>query len=373
MRNRQKIFLQAEENNRIRKYVVALENDQAEIRKFKRIINLVSNNFQLRFAKQHLQNLQIRIKDEFKAYYGIENEQDIKINAYGLTGAGVNFINSTIKVQVRFKNTVKRFEQLVNDLKKKHVASHQQEGEENAEGIRLIPTSWFVVKYVKEQHLYLQLTRNDYSEEYNGVVFKVKFQHMQQRREFLTAKLLNLYVFLDRNKFLPLAYFWLFFLKVNGFVGEKRGYLSSTSYLIMLINYLQGQFLLPNFQDRKQSEQTVMPTDYMNMERLTKEEMQKFKAMLTEENLSEKLTLDLLSGEQAKTSRFVEIDAYINDDPQNRQLLLDNLKRARYILGSNRKQFNENIFINFIKFLVLRLPERSVAFNIKKGLISRKR
>ena len=113
--------------------------------------------------------------------------------------------------------------------------------------LRLIPESWFEVKYVKEQHIYLQLTHNDYSEEYNGAIFKIKFQHMASRREFLTAKLLNLYLFLDKNKFLPLAYFWLFFLKLNGFVGEKRGYLSSMSYLMMLVNYLQSQFLLPNF------------------------------------------------------------------------------------------------------------------------------
>jgi hypothetical protein len=38
---------------------------------------------------------------------------------------------------------------------------------------------------------------------------------------------------------LPLAYFWIFFLKINGFVGEKYGYLSSTTYLLMLVNYLQ--------------------------------------------------------------------------------------------------------------------------------------
>lgn len=82
------------------------------------------------------------------------------------------------------------------------------------------------------------------------MVFKVKFQHMQARREFLLAKLLNLYTFLDRNKFLALAYFWIFFLKTNGFVGEKRGYLSSTTYLLMLISYMQQQYLLPNFQDR---------------------------------------------------------------------------------------------------------------------------
>jgi hypothetical protein len=39
---------------------------------------------------------------------------------------------------------------------------------------------------------------NDYSEEYNGAVFKVKFQHYNAKREFLLSKLLNLYIFTDK-------------------------------------------------------------------------------------------------------------------------------------------------------------------------------
>jgi len=62
---------------------------------------------------------------------------------------------------------------------------------------------------------------------------------MNTRRQFLVSKLLNLYMYLDKNKFLPLAYFWIFFLKINGFIGRRRGYLSSTAYLMMLVNYLQ--------------------------------------------------------------------------------------------------------------------------------------
>ena len=61
---------------------------------------------------------------------------------------------------------------------------------------------------------------------------------MNTKREFLTAKLLNLYLYLDKNKFLPIAYFWIFFLKLNGLVGRKEGYLSSTAYLMILVNYL---------------------------------------------------------------------------------------------------------------------------------------
>ena len=89
--------------------------------------------------------------------------------------------------------------------------------------------------------MYLQLIDNDIKSEYNGLVFKVKFEHYETRREYLLGDLLNSYLYLDKNKYLAMTVFWLFFLKINGLVGEKNGYLSSTSYLIMLINYLQQQ------------------------------------------------------------------------------------------------------------------------------------
>lgn len=60
-----------------------------------------------------------RIKDELKEYYGITNEEEIKVNAYGLTGAGVIFINSTLKVQARFNNSFERFSLLAEDLKER--------------------------------------------------------------------------------------------------------------------------------------------------------------------------------------------------------------------------------------------------------------
>lgn len=84
----------------------------------------------------------------------------------------------------------------------------------------------------------MQLVQNDYNEEYNGLVFKIKFQHMHNRREFLVSDLLNKYLYFDKNKFLPMATFFIFILKLNGLVGRSRGYLSSTTYLMMLVNYL---------------------------------------------------------------------------------------------------------------------------------------
>jgi hypothetical protein len=80
-------------------------------------------------------------------------------------------------------------------------------------------SSWFELKHIEGQHLYLKITDNDLSPDYNGLVIKLKIQHMNTRREYLLGELLNGYLYLDKNKFLPIALFWLFFLKINGLVG----------------------------------------------------------------------------------------------------------------------------------------------------------
>lgn len=48
-----------------------------------------------------------------------------------------------------------------------------------------------------------------------------------------------------------IAVFWVFYLKIANLSGKSNGYLSSSSYLMMLINYLQQQLYLPNLQDIK--------------------------------------------------------------------------------------------------------------------------
>jgi hypothetical protein len=140
---------------------------------------------------------------------------------------------------------------------------------------------------VKEQYLYLEVVNNPLSEEYNGAIIKLKFQHIQIKREFLLGQLLNSYLYFEKGKVLPLAYFWLFFLKINGFVGRSRGYLSASAYLMMLVNYLQNQYLLPNLQDyrlikgsnEQESSSSTIVIDrakYLHQERLTTKEREKY-------------------------------------------------------------------------------------------------
>jgi hypothetical protein len=47
-----------------------------------------------------------RIKSELKTYFQIEEENMIRANAYGLTGAGIHFVNSTLKVMIRMNSSV---------------------------------------------------------------------------------------------------------------------------------------------------------------------------------------------------------------------------------------------------------------------------
>lgn len=57
-----------------------------------------------------------RIKSELKTYFQIEEENMIRANAYGLTGAGIHFVNSTLKVMIRMNSSVQKFETLSTDL-----------------------------------------------------------------------------------------------------------------------------------------------------------------------------------------------------------------------------------------------------------------
>ena len=85
------------------------KTDLVEMKQLRRVINLVGNSCQLRFQKDHLKNLINRIKTELKSYFELEEENAIRANAYGLTGAGLYFVNSTLKVMIRMNSCVSKF------------------------------------------------------------------------------------------------------------------------------------------------------------------------------------------------------------------------------------------------------------------------
>ena len=84
---------------------------------------------------------------------------------------------------------------------------------------------------------------------------------------------------------------------MNGFTGKRRGYLSSNTYLMMLVNYLQTQCLMPNIQDMKlianPDEIPVVQKKYLHNEKLTSDERARYSRDLTEINLDRMNTADL--------------------------------------------------------------------------------
>lgn len=57
------------------------------------------------------------------------------------------------------------------------------EAEYKRRAFKLSPDSMFEVRCIVGQYVYMQLVDNDIKDTYNGLVFKVKFQHMGSKRE----------------------------------------------------------------------------------------------------------------------------------------------------------------------------------------------
>jgi len=63
--------------------------------------------------------------------------------------------------------------------------------------------------------------KNDIHKRFNGLVFKVKFQHMNTRKEFRLSELISRYLDFDKGRVKKASVLFLLLLKVNGLVGEK--------------------------------------------------------------------------------------------------------------------------------------------------------
>ena len=91
---------------------------------------------------------------------------------------------------------------------------------------------------------------------------------------------------------------------------------------MMLVNYLQSQMLLPNYQDKKliRREDLALVPDFktfLHDERLGQKEIERFKKMLTEENLREFLN-------DPKTIKKTSvIDTWMNESTENRKIVME--------------------------------------------------
>ena len=85
---------------------------------------------------------------------------------------------------------------------------------------------------------------------------------------------------------------------------------------MILINYLQSQYQMPNFQDRSQSEIVINSTDHISLERLSSDDAKRLKSFLTESNLQvHDSNLESTSVDpNTAASKHIEIDCFINAD-----------------------------------------------------------
>ena len=88
-----------------------LEVDIASMKTLRSIMSLVSANCLIDFKKGHLQTLYKRVQQEFVNYFRLK-EAEVKVSAFGLSGAGIYFVNSTIKTLLRIPQASQYFNKL---------------------------------------------------------------------------------------------------------------------------------------------------------------------------------------------------------------------------------------------------------------------
>ena len=132
---------------------------------------------------------------------------------------------------------------------------------------------------------------------------------------------------MEKGKYHTIAVFWIYFLKVNGLIGEKHGYPSATTYLMMLVNYLQQQAQLPNLQDRNAYMKYVVKgshapeNNFIIDERLTTKERERIGGYLNPTNLA-------LLNEGETIKKYEKIDTFqlnLGKEPQLKTKILADL------------------------------------------------
>jgi len=97
-RNRR--FMKVEDDKRVKQWIESIESTEnpVEVKKLKSIISVVRNNFIFHFGKEHLTRLCGEVQKELRIFLKLPKEKYSSVRAYGLTGCGIHFVNSTIKL-----------------------------------------------------------------------------------------------------------------------------------------------------------------------------------------------------------------------------------------------------------------------------------
>ncbi len=90
----------------------------------------------------------------------------------------------------------------------------------------------------------------------------------------------------------------------------------------MLVNYLQTQMLMPNYQDKRLIRKSDLSVaidfkQYIHDERLKHEEAERFKNMLTEQNLRE------FEADPTQVRNTMQIDTWMNDNSDMKKIVME--------------------------------------------------
>jgi hypothetical protein len=59
----------------------------------------------------------------------------------------------------------------------------------------------------------------------------------------------------------------------------------------------------------------------------------------------------------------------VNEDKESKTNMMDKLIQQRQLMGRRSRITNESLILRFFKYLITKLPDRNVVFDISKGTI----
>eukprot|EP00347_Sterkiella_histriomuscorum_P010234 403377078 len=356
------------QSNKIKSLTAILRRNE-ENNQFNKSIKSFASSFDKRKQLRHaMVEKEIQSFIENKTVYRGQNIQ-MKADYYSLTGVGIQFKNSTIKIFLRSEKAGGVATLLEKQYEKKLLeAKLQQQDTKNTEikyPTLLGSESNFEIRHIKNKHVFYlkmlpRILQNIGFDPWiqENMIVKVNVNDYNMQKEYKVAQLLRQYCLLNQGMYKNLAAFWIFIIKLNMVQGVDNGYLSSISYLTMLFNYLQTQQLVPNLQESKDvDKQRLNPPE---PERLSGAERDIVQTKLKKENLEERSKLYNAERKTYSTSFFFQSE-------QHAKKKLDQISNLFKQIVTKKRM--EIILVKFLRFISLRLSERNRQFNLASGTV----
>ena len=112
-----------------------------------------------------------------------------------------------------------------------------------------------------------------------------------------------------------------------------------------------------------QEQVALIRAKYLHDEKLTSDERARFSKDLSEVNLQK---LGMEDDYQLKT---LEINTFMIKESDDKKNMMDKLQAQRQFMGRRARISNESLVLRFFKFLITKLPDRNVSFNIARGTV----